>query len=98
MIGYASETPIKTYNNVASMGATKITMINRPTTYYIHNEMIRTTAGVANVSETNREARLRWLEYVERKTVENIVSYEDMEVSGQRNIGRPNLSWKDVIQ
>ena len=28
MIGYASETPIKTYNNVASMGATKIIMIN----------------------------------------------------------------------
>ena len=34
MIGYASETPIKTYNNVASMGATKIIMIN--TTYIIN--------------------------------------------------------------
>ena len=33
MIGYASETPIKTYNNVASMGATTIIMIN--TTYII---------------------------------------------------------------
>ena len=33
MIGYASETPIKTYNNVASMGATKIIMIN---TYIIN--------------------------------------------------------------
>ena len=34
MIGYASETPIKTYNNVASMGATTIIMIN--TTYIIN--------------------------------------------------------------
>ena len=34
MIGYASETSIKTCNNVASMGATKIIMIN--TTYIIN--------------------------------------------------------------
>ena len=34
MIGYASETPIKIYNNVASMGATNIIMIN--TTYIIN--------------------------------------------------------------
>ena len=34
MIGYASETPIKTYTNVASMGATTIIMIN--TTYIIY--------------------------------------------------------------
>ena len=38
MIGYASETPIKTYNNVASMGATKIIMINTGTTYIIKDD------------------------------------------------------------
>ena len=34
MIRYASETPIKTHNNVASMGATTIIFIN--TTYIIN--------------------------------------------------------------
>ena len=28
---------------------------------------IRTRAGVANIGENNREARLRWLGHVERK-------------------------------
>ena len=34
----------------------------------IRNEEIRTTASVANISKRIREARLRWLGHVERKT------------------------------
>ena len=35
------------------------------------NEEIRARAGAANISEKIREARLRWLGHVERKT-ENV--------------------------
>ena len=34
---------------------------------------IRARAGVANISEKTREARLRWLRHVERKTEEDVV-------------------------
>ena len=39
----------------------------------IRNEEIRATAGVANISENIREARLIWLGHVERKTEEDVV-------------------------
>ena len=39
----------------------------------IRNEEIRARAGVANISEKIREARLRWLGHVERKTEEDVV-------------------------
>ena len=39
----------------------------------IRNEEIRARAGVANIREKIREARLRWLSHVERKTKEDVV-------------------------
>ena len=39
----------------------------------IRNKEIRARAGVANISEKIREARLRWLGHVERKTEEDVV-------------------------
>ena len=39
----------------------------------IRNEEIRARAGVANISEKIREARLRWLGHVERETEEDVV-------------------------
>ena len=39
----------------------------------IRNEEIITRAGVANISEKIREARLRWLGHVERKIEEDVV-------------------------
>ena len=45
--------------------------------------------GVANISEKIREARLRWLGHVERKLMKIYNSNENMEVGGQRKIGRP---------
>ena len=39
----------------------------------IRNEEIRARAGVANICEKIREARLRWLGHVERKTEEDVV-------------------------
>ena len=39
----------------------------------IRTEEIRTRAGAANIIEKIREARLRWLGYVERKTEEDDV-------------------------
>ena len=41
----------------------------------IRNEEIRARAGVANISDTIREARRRWLGLVERKTEEGIIAY-----------------------
>ena len=38
----------------------------------IRNEEIRARAGVANISEKIREAMLRWLGHVERKTAEDV--------------------------
>ncbi len=55
----------------------------------IRNEEIRARAGVANISETIREARLRWLGHVERKTEEDVVmrtwKWVDNERSEDRN-------------
>ena len=39
----------------------------------IRNEEIRARACVANISEKVREARLRWLGHVERKSGEDVV-------------------------
>ncbi len=39
----------------------------------IRNEEIRARAGVANIGEKIREARLKWLGHVERKTEEDVV-------------------------
>ena len=46
-----------------------------------------------------REASLRWLRHVERKTEEDVVMRTwKMEVVGHRKIGRPKLRWSDVIR
>ena len=56
----------------------------------IRNEETRARAGSTNISETIREARLRWLSHVERKTEEDVVMGTwKMEVSGRRKVGRP---------
>ena len=39
----------------------------------IRNEEIRARAGVANISKKIREAKLRWLGHVDRKTDEDVV-------------------------
>ena len=55
----------------------------------IRNEEIRARAGMANISEKIREARLRWLGNVERKTEDDVVMITwKMEVGGHRKIGR----------
>ena len=47
---------------------------------------------MANISEDMREARLRWLGHVERKTEEDVVMRRwKMEISGHRKIRRPKL-------
>ena len=49
--------------------------------------------------EKIREARLRWLGHVERKTEEDVVMRTSkMEVSGLCKIGRKRLRWVDVMQ
>ena len=54
-------------------------------------EEITPRAGVRIASETIREARLRWLGHVERKTEEDVVMRTwKMEVSGHQKIGRLN--------
>ena len=46
-----------------------------------------------------REARLRWLEQVERKTDKDGVKRTwEMEASGHRKIERSKLRWRDVTQ
>ena len=65
----------------------------------ITNEEIKARPGVANISENIREARLRWLGHVERKTEEDAVMRTwQMEVSGHQKIGRPKLRWSDVMR
>ncbi len=39
----------------------------------IRNEEVKARAGVSNISEKIREARLRWLGHVERKTQQDVV-------------------------
>ena len=52
----------------------------------IRNDEMRTRAGVANVSENIREARLRRLGHVERKTEEDLVMRTwKMEVGGPKD-------------
>ena len=52
----------------------------------IRNEEIRARSGVANISGKIREATVRWLGHVERKTEEDVVMRTcKMEVGGHRN-------------
>ena len=52
----------------------------------------------AYISEKIREARLRWLGHVKRKTEEDVVMRTcKMAVGGHRKIGRPKLRWTEVI-
>ena len=54
---------------------------------------------VENISEKIREARLRYLGHVKRKTEEDVVMRKwKMEMDGHRNIGRRKLRWSDVIR
>ena len=60
---------------------------------------IRARAGVANISEKIREARLRSLGHVERKIEEDVVMRRwKMDMGGHRKIGILNLRWSDVIR
>ena len=63
----------------------------------IRKKEIIARVGVANISEKIREARLRLLNHVERKTEED-VEIRNMEVSGHQKTGRPKLRWSDVIK
>ena len=64
----------------------------------IRTEEIRARAGVANISEKIREARLRWLGHEERMTEDDvvIVRTRKKEASGYQNIGRPKPKWRYV--
>ena len=54
----------------------------------IRNEEISARTSVANMSGKIREARLRWLGNVERKTEEDVVMITwKMKVGGHRKIG-----------
>ena len=65
----------------------------------IRTKEIRARAGVANISKNIREARLRWLGHMERKTEEDAVMRTwKTGVSGHRKIGRPKLGYSDVIR
>ena len=64
----------------------------------IMTEEMRQRAGVANISENTREARLRWLGHVEKKKEECVVMTTwKMEVTVHRKTGRPQPRWSDVI-
>ena len=65
----------------------------------IRNEEIIPMAGVGNISEKLREARLRWLGYVEENAEYDVVMRTwTMGVDEHRKIGRPKLRWSDVIR
>ena len=60
---------------------------------FVKVKLVYSKTGVANIGEKIREARLRWLGHVERKTEEDVVMRRWKIV-----IGRPKLRWSDVIQ
>ena len=63
----------------------------------IRNEEIRAMAGVANISQKIRKARLRLLcMWIER--LKKMCSNENMEMGEHQKIGRPKLRWSDVIK
>ena len=56
---------------------------------------------MANIIEKIGEARLIWLGHVEKKTGKGVVEglgNETIAVGLYRKIGRPKLSWSDVIR
>ena len=58
----------------------------------IRNEETRARAGVVKISQKIKEARLRWLDHVTRKTEEDVVKRTwKMEVGGHRKMGTPKL-------
>ena len=63
------------------------------------NEEIGARGGVVNICEKIREARLRWLGHVKRKTEEDVVMRRwKMEVRGHRRVRRPKLRWLGHVE
>ena len=65
----------------------------------MESEMIRRMAGICNIKEKAREARLRYLGHVLRRDHQHPIrrAYEEP-VRGMRSVGRQRLRWKDVIR
>ena len=65
----------------------------------VRNDYIRGTVKVTEISKKIQESRLRWYGYLRRRVGEEHVGREvmDMEVQGNRRIGRPKQRWIDSI-
>ena len=65
----------------------------------LRNEEIRARAGVTNIAEKAREARLRWFEHIQRMDEEDPVRRTwKKPVRGRRSLGRQRIRWKDVVE
>ena len=65
----------------------------------IRKEHIRGTTRVVQDSKKSIEKRLKWYGHVRRMKEEHIVRRMlDVEISGKRRRGRPNLRWKDACK
>ena len=64
----------------------------------VESDVIRRMAGVCNIKEKMREARLRYLGHVLRRDP-NHPTRRAMEepVRGRRSVGRQRVRWKDVV-
>ena len=62
------------------------------------SDMIRRMAGVCNIKEKAREARLRYLGHVLRREPHHPTRRAlDEPVRGRRSVGRQRRRWKDVV-
>ena len=64
----------------------------------VPNASIRSSLGVATITEKLREGRLRWLGHVHRRQpLEPVRRVESISVDGVRGRGRPKKKWDDCL-
>ncbi|KIH47114.1 hypothetical protein ANCDUO_22830 [Ancylostoma duodenale] len=65
----------------------------------ISNEVVRSTFGVAPITDKIREARLRWFGHVQRREGGSVAKTAlNLDVKGIRTRGRPKTRWLDCVK
>ncbi|EYC01783.1 hypothetical protein Y032_0104g3600 [Ancylostoma ceylanicum] len=65
----------------------------------VPNEVVRSTFGVAPITDQLREARLRWFGQVSRREEESVVkTAQNLNVKGTRPRGRPKTRLLDCVK
>ena len=74
-------------------------LVHRKVLLFFKKRYYLTIAGVINIAEKAREARLRWFGHIQRMDGEVPVRRAWKEpIRGRRSVGRQRIKWKDIVE